>query len=115
MANSAKRKGDRAELEVQGMIRDHLGIPARRALGAGRKDDIGDIHGVPHTVVQVVNWKNIAAAVKAKPNECEQQRERAEMPFGATFVRLKGTEDGEPAFRVVMTPKQFFAMYRECL
>ena len=110
MASSSKRKGDRAELEVQGLFRDHLGIPARRALGAGRKDDVGDIHGVPHTVVQVVNWRDVAAAVRNKPNEAERQRENAEMPFAATFVRLKGGE-----YRVVMTPDQWFAMYRECL
>ena len=41
MANASKRKGDRAELEVQGMWRDHAGVFARRALGAGRKDDVG--------------------------------------------------------------------------
>ena len=44
MTGSSKRKGDRAELEVQGILRDLLGVPARRALGAGRKDDVGDIY-----------------------------------------------------------------------
>lgn len=36
MSNPAKAKGDRAELEVQALIRDLLGVPARRMLGAGR-------------------------------------------------------------------------------
>jgi hypothetical protein len=108
MANPSRRKGDRAELEVQGMLRDHLGVPARRALGAGRLDDIGDIHGVPNTVIQVASWREVSAAVRAKPMECEQQRRQAGEPFAATFIRLKGGD-----YRVVMTPEQWFTMWRE--
>jgi len=116
MANSSKRKGDKAEIEVQGLLRDHLGVPARRALGAGRKDDIGDITGVPDTVIQVVNWRDVAKAVREKPLECEGQvnslrhlGSRYEIPiFGATFVRLRGGD-----YRVVMTVEQWAAMWRE--
>lgn len=110
MANPSKRKGDKAELEVQALWRDHTGVMARRALGAGRKDDVGDITGIPHTVCQVVNWRDVAAAVRTKPKEAEVQRERAEMPFACTFVRLKGGD-----YRVVMTPEQFFALWREAI
>jgi hypothetical protein len=115
VGNPSKKKGDRAELEVQGILRDLLGVPARRALGAGRKDDVGDIAGVPDTVIQVVNWKDVAKAVREKPLECERQRwrrtsERYDRPaaFAATFVRLRGGE-----YRVVMTPEQWAAMWRE--
>ncbi len=90
------------------MLRDHLGVPARRALGAGRKDDIGDIHGVPQTVVQVANRKDVAGTVRSKPLEAERQREQARVPFAATFIRLRGGE-----YRVVMTPEQFYALWRE--
>ena len=117
MANSSKRKGDRAELEVQGILRDLLGVPARRALGAGRKDDVGDIHGVPHTVVQVVSWKDLTRAIREKPLEAEEQRANLNgalgdwgMTFAATFVRLRGGE-----YRVVMTPEQWAAMWREAV
>jgi hypothetical protein len=120
VANSSKRKGDRAELEVQGILRDLLGVPARRALGAGRKDDVGDISGVADTVIQVVNWKNVAKAVREKPLECEEQLQRADRiagdnghfppAFAATFVRLRGGE-----YRVVMTPEQWAAMWREAV
>ena len=114
MANSSKRKGDRAEMEVQGILRDLLGVPARRALGAGRKDDIGDITGVPDTVIQVVNWKNVAKAVREKPLEAEGQRRATALNgmgadvFAATFVRLRGGD-----YRVVMTPEQWAMMWRE--
>lgn len=109
MANPNKRRGDRAELEVQAMLREHLGVPARRALGAGRKDDIGDIDGVPFTAIQVCNWQNVAAAVRQKPLEAERQREhKHDGLFAATFVRLRGGD-----YRVVMTPEQFFYLWRE--
>ena len=107
MAHPSKRRGDRAELEVQGLFRDQIGS-GRRALGAGRKDDIGDITGLPQLTVQVVNWKDVAKAVRQKPEECVEQQQRAGTDFGATFVRLRGGE-----YRVVLTPEQFFALYRE--
>ena len=106
--NSSKRKGDRAELEVQGILRDLLGVPARRALGAGRKDDVGDIDGVPATCVSVTNRKDVTAAVRHKPLECELQRERRGCTFAATFVRLRGGE-----YRVVLTPEQWATLWRE--
>ena len=110
MPNSSKRRGDRAELEVQGLWRDHTGIPARRALGAGRLDDIGDIHAIPHTVCQVANRKDLAQAVRHKPLEAEQQRQQAHVTFACTFLRLRGGD-----YRVVMTPEQFFTLWREAI
>lgn len=117
MANSSKRKGDRAEIEVQELLRELLGVPARRKLGAGRKDDVGDIDGVPDTVIQVANHKDVARAVREKPLECEAQRGRSmsdvhrppwPCTFAATFVRLRGGE-----YRVVLTPEQWATLWRE--
>lgn len=108
MTNSSKAKGDRAELEVQGILRDHLGVPARRALGAGRLDDVGDIHGVPGLVVQVANYQDVVRAIREKVPECERQQAVAGAPFGATFVRRRGGE-----YVVVMSVDQFCALYRE--
>lgn len=102
--NSAKRKGDKAELAVQGLIRDLTGYPARRKLGAGRLDDVGDIDGVPDTVIQVVDYKDIARAINEKLPECVDQQERAHATFGATFVKRRGGK-----FVVVMTPAQWAA------
>ena len=97
-------------------------MPARRALGAGRKDDVGDITGVPDTVIQVADWKDALRAVREKPLECELQRETAaynswhaqgnpvspDPTFAATFIRLRGGE-----YRVVMTPEQFAQLWKE--
>lgn len=108
MSNPQKRRGDRAEIEVQGILRDLLGVPARRALGAGRKDDVGDIHGVPDTVVQVANYTDLSRAVREKLPESERQRENAGAAFAATFVRRYGG-----SYVVVLTPEQWAALWRE--
>jgi hypothetical protein len=108
MANPQKNKGDRAELEVQALIRDLTGWPARRQLGAGRLDDVGDISGVPDTVIQVANYKDIARAINAKVPECVAQQMRARATFGATFIRRRGGE-----YVVVMSAYQWATYARE--
>ena len=106
----SKRKGDRAELEVQGILRDLLGVPARRALGAGRKDDVGDIHGVPDTVVSVANYGDSARAIREKLPEAERQRVNANARFAAVFVRRPGG-----AYVVCMSPEQWCLLVREAV
>ena len=43
MSHPSKRKGDKAELEAARILAEHLGLPIRRKLGAGRTDDEGDL------------------------------------------------------------------------
>lgn len=108
MTGSSKRKGDKAEREVQAILIEHLGM-GRRKLGAGRKDDQGDIDGIPDTVIQVANWPSATLrAVREKPVDAERQRSHAAVPFACAFIRLVGGE-----YRVVMTPEQFFTLWRE--
>ena len=104
----SKNKGDRAEREVEGLLRDHLGVPARRKLGAGRLDDMGDIDNVPDTCVSVGNIARLSEAIREKPRECQVQQERMGATFGATFLRLRGGE-----YRVVLTVEQFAALWRK--
>ena len=47
MSNPQKAKGDAAEREVAALLSDLLGFTVRRKLGAGRKDDTGDLDGIP--------------------------------------------------------------------
>jgi hypothetical protein len=108
MANPQKSKGDRAELEVQALIRDLTGWPARRQLGAGRLDDVGDISGVPDTVIQVASYADLTRAVREKVPECQAQQLRAQATFGATFLRRPGG-----VYVVVMTPHQWGTYARE--
>ncbi len=110
MTHPSKRKGDKAELEVQGMLRDHLGVPARRALGAGRSDDVGDIDGIPDTVIQVANWADLNRAVREKLPALERQQANAGATHAAMFCRRIGGK-----WVVVMTPEMWFALIREAL
>ena len=61
-------------------------------------------------MMQVANRKDVAAAVRAKLLECEEQRRRDGAFFSATFLRLRGGE-----YRVVLTPEQWAAYVRETL
>ena len=108
MTNSAKNKGDKAEREVQALLRTHLGVEARRKLGAGRADDMGDIDGVPDTVIQVADWTDLARAVREKVPACEVQQARAGATHGATFLRRRGGE-----YVVVLSVPQWCALWRE--
>jgi hypothetical protein len=110
MTNSAKRRGDEAERQAAVILEDLLGYPIRRKLGAGRHDDMGDLEGLPETTLQVAAWTDALRAVREKPLQVERQRERAETPFVATLVRLRGG-----VWRVVLTPEQFATWAREAL
>jgi hypothetical protein len=110
MTSPAKAKGDNAEREIAVVLADLTGFPVRRALGAGRHDDQGDLTGVPGTVLQVANRADALRAVREKPLEAEVQRGRAGAIFAATMIRLRGG-----AWRVVMTPEQFCTLLREAL
>lgn len=109
MANPSKRKGDAAEREIAGLLEDLTGYQVRRKLGAGRQDDEGDLEAPGLDVtIQVCDWQNIAAAVRQKPVECEQQALNAGTALGMTFVRLRGGQ-----WRGVLTLEQAAAWIRE--
>lgn len=114
MTNPQKRKGDQAERECAALLAALLGqpgdTPIRRRLGAGRKDDTGDIDGIPDTIVQVVNRANLAVALRLKPPASEIQQANAGATFGATAVRMPG---GRWLF--VLTPDQYATYVRESL
>ncbi len=110
MTSPSKRKGDRAEREVERLLQDELGIRARRALGAGRKDDMGDIDGVPDTVIQVTARADLARALREKLAEVEEQRERAGAKYSAVFARRRGG-----AWVVAMTPEMWCSLIRETM
>ncbi len=109
MTSPSKRKGDRAELEVQAILQNELGL-GRRKLGAGRSDDMGDIDGIPDTVIQVTARADLARGIREKLPEVEQQRQRAGATYSAVFARRRGGE-----WVVVMTPAMWCSLIRETL
>lgn len=106
MTSPQKRRGDKAELDVQTLLRNLLDVPARRALGAGRLDDVGDIHGIPDTIIQVAAYQDLARAVREKLPTLEPQRANAGAAHAALFVRRRGGR-----FVVVLTPELWAALW----
>lgn len=105
MANASKRRGDRAEREAAELLTLLLGTPIRRKLGAGRRDDVGDLDGLADVVLQVADWKDAGRAAREKPLGAEQQRLNAGAAHAATLVRFRGG-----CWRVVLTPEQWARM-----
>lgn len=90
MTINVNAKGDRAEREAAKILADQTGFDVRRKLGAGRLDDTGDLDGIPHTVVQVKDWKNTLAAIRSGVDGATDQQRNARAPFGFAMVRLHG-------------------------
>ena len=108
MPNRSTTKGATAERQAAALVSELLGVPARRALGAGRLDDVGDVWGVPHCAIQVANWTDVVQALRIKPPAADIQAMNAGVPLSATFLRLRGGE-----FRVAMTVDMWAKYYRE--
>jgi hypothetical protein len=102
-------RGKRGEREVCHLIFDHLGLQCRRGQ-AGHSDDIGDIFGVPNTTIQVADWTNVARAVVIKPIDAAKQALSHGDDYACAFVRIRGG-----TWRVVMTPEQWAAVWREAI
>ena len=90
MTGAAKRKGDSAEREAAALIHQLTGWPARRALGAGRTDDTGDIVGVPDTTVQVKNFRDITRAIRDALEQLPVQQANAGTTHAVAFIRRPG-------------------------
>lgn len=112
MTGAAKAKGDEAEREAARCLSELLGFKVERLLGAGRLHDVGDLHGIPNTVVQVAWWptRGVLRSVREKPVECALQQSHAEAAYGFSMIRLHGG-----VWRAVLTPPQIAAYVRETL
>lgn len=106
--NRNARKGSAAEREASTMLTDLLGHACRRMLGAGRKDDIGDIDGLPSTTIQVTNTTNLAVALRLKPPASEQQTRNARNRYGATLIRMP-----RGRWLFILTPNQYRTLWTD--
>jgi hypothetical protein len=109
MASTARAKGDRAEREIVGLLRDLTGWPVARAYGAGRSDDCGDLDGLPDCCAQVKDYgTHVARAVNDALTELPAQQAASGLPFAVGLVR-------RPRGRwvAVMEVEMFAALLRE--
>jgi hypothetical protein len=109
VANPQKNKGSAAEREVAVILNEELGLSTRRSLGAGRKDDVGDIHGFPNTIAQVAAYASLDRAVREKLPDVEVQMRNAGAEYGALWCRRRGG-----SFVVVLSPAMYLKMWRDC-
>lgn len=108
MTNPSKNKGDRGELEAAKLLSDLTGWPVRRKLGAGRKEDTGDLYGVPQTTVAVKNYRDVTRAIREALDSCPGQQANAGTTFGMSMIRRPGGR-----WFVAMTPEQAMTLLRE--
>lgn len=114
VSNPNRNKGLAAEREAASLIGDHLGYDVHRLPSPGSSFEVGDLFGIPGTVVQVAYWPSkTLAAYTVKPDEAEVQRERAGATFAATMIRHKGYAGRPALWRVALTVPQFAALWRE--
>lgn len=90
MANPSKAKGDAAERECVAALAqlapDLLCENPWRMLGAGRKDDIGDLRVMDGVTMQVKAYKNVPTGCRLAAMGAEEQRLRARHAFGVGLV-----------------------------
>jgi hypothetical protein len=90
MPHPSKRRGDRAELELAKAVADLTGWNVKRALGAGRAEDVGDLFGIPDTTAQAKDWKDVLAAINCGLQDLRRQQANSGDTFGVCFVRRRG-------------------------
>jgi hypothetical protein len=104
-------KGPVKEREVAAMFVEEGYTKARRALGAGRQDDVGDIDGVPNLCIQVAARKSgIATVLDQKLPATEIQRKNRGVPFASLWLKMN-----LKPWIVVLTPKMFFTLFKYAL
>ncbi|GAB2733102.1 hypothetical protein [Nocardioides pakistanensis] len=94
MANANKRKGDKAELEAVRVLVDLAPDLARtdsmRMLGAGRKEDVGDLRVFDDVAIQVRNYavSSIGTAIRSAAVDASVQAARGRNPFALGMVPI---------------------------
>lgn len=100
MVNSSKAKGDRAELDAVRMLLaaapDLCHDNAKRMLGAGRAEDVGDLYVFPDVAVQVRNYAMaaIGQAVRSSAEDSVAQAANGRVPFGLGLVPFPRARPG---------------------
>lgn len=111
MANTAKNKGDRFEWKAVRYIQAHpdgadlidVKTPGR-LLGAGRKDDGGDLHLFTDVAVQVKAYANLGSAVRESAYTSLDQASYAEKPYGVGMVPIPRAREDDVCWIYTTAP-----------
>lgn len=105
MTNPAKNKGDQGERDaVVALIQraPHLLIQDRRpmrTLGAGRKDDEGDLRVIPGTSIQVKFWNSLSRACREAADGATRQAKNAHNHLALGMVPIPRARTSVGALR----------------
>ncbi len=100
MANPSKTKGDRAELDAVRMFQEQcpeLCLPkAQRLLGAGRAEDVGDLHVFGDVAIQVRNYamSQIGTAIRSSAKDACIQASNGDRPLALGLVPYPRARNG---------------------
>lgn len=99
MAHPSKEKGDKAEREVVALLTtftpDLCVERAERMLGAGRRDDIGDLRVYPDATMQVKAYKNLAKGLREGAAGALDQQMRSGQQFAVGFTPIPRAPVGD--------------------
>lgn len=104
MSNPAKRKGDHFEREaVRSLVQvapDLVIAGARRKLGAGRHDDVGDIDAIAGVTIQVRALRDVSKALRSAANDASKQGKNAQTDWSIGLVPILRARPGTPRWIV---------------
>lgn len=110
MTSRSKAKGDYGEYTAASLLSRLTGFAVKRAGGAGRPDDVGDLVGLPDTVIQVKNWASLTRAINEGLPAAEVQRQNAGVRFGFVMAH-----QARGKWVIAMTPEQFAELFRAAM
>ena len=92
MSNPSKAKGDRFEREAVAALAaaapDLVRPNPRRKLGAGRRDDVGDLDAFDGVTIQVRALSNVTRALRSAADDAVVQGERAGTRWAVGMVPI---------------------------
>ncbi|MCL6424390.1 hypothetical protein Bequi_13550 [Brachybacterium sp. JHP9] len=102
MSNPSKNKGDRAEREYLAYFArehaEHMRDDAMRHLGAGRRDDVGDVRLMHGVATQVKHYANPSTAILHAVDGARRQRENARDSLGVGIVKIPRARAPRPVW-----------------
>ena len=107
MANPQKAKGDKGEREaveiLVALAPDLARDNAMRMLGAGRKDDIGDIAVFDDVAIQVKTWANLTRACREAADGAVQQQKNGRSAHHLGLAPIPRARTGVESLRWLAT------------
>lgn len=112
MANSAKNKGDRFELAAVAYLLENAPdlvsvMKPQRMLGAGRKEDVGDIHVFKDVAIQVRALANLGQAIRSSATDSVTQAGHGNLPHALGMVPVPRARKEQVNWLAAVSPDRW--------